>query len=68
MFFFYSIHNKNYAKTPTIDAQPHPFVVFQPFPIRLILPVAMNVFDNHHCIFIFENQFVIIDKVFQSVI
>ena len=64
MFFFYSIHNKNYAKTPTIDAQTHPSVVFQPFPIRLILSVAMNVFDNHHRIFIFENQWIIIDECF----
>lgn len=68
MFFFYSIHNKNNAKTPAIDAQPHPFVVFQPFPIRLVLPVAVYVFNNHHRVFIFENQFVIIDEVFQFVI
>ena len=68
MFFFYSIHNKNNAKTPAIDAQPHPFVVFQPFPIRLILPFAVDVFDDHHCVFIVENQFVIIDEVFQFVI
>ena len=64
MFFFYSIHNKNYAKTPTIDAQPHPSVVFQPFPIRLVLPVAMNALDNHHRIFILENQWIIIDECF----
>ena len=63
MFFFYSFHNKNYAKTPTIDTQTHSFVVFQPFPFRLFLPVAMNVPDNRHRIFILEYQWIIIDKI-----
>ena len=62
MFFFYSIHNKNYAKTPTIDAQAHLLVIFQPLPIRLGPLIAMNVLHNHHLVIIFENQRIIVDK------
>ena len=68
MFFFYPIHNKNYAKTPTIDAQSHIIPFYQRFPISLVLPAAMNVPDYHHRIFIFENQWIITDKTCQSVI
>lgn len=63
MFFFYPIHNKNYAKPPAIDAQPHIIPVYQGFPVPLILPVAMDVFDYRHHIFIFENQWIIIYKI-----
>lgn len=68
MFFFYSIHYENHAETPTVDAQAHLFVVFQHFPVRLVLPVAMNVLNNHHNIIIFENQWIIINKIFYPVI
>jgi hypothetical protein len=64
MFFFYPIHNKNYAKLPTVDAQSHIIPAYQRFPIPLILPVAMNVLDYHHRIFILENQWIIIYKIF----
>ena len=63
MFFFNPIHNKNYAETPTIDAQPHIISFYQRLPFRLFLSVAMNVPDDRHRIFIFEYQWIIIDKI-----
>ena len=65
MFFFQPIHNKNHAKLPAIDAQFHFFVTSQPLPISLILLAAMNVFYNHHNIIFIENQWIIVDKIFQ---
>ena len=68
MFFFYPIHYKNHAKLPAVDAQSHLLVTNQPLPVSLILLAAMNVLNNHHRIFIFENQWVIVNKIFYSVI
>ena len=68
MFFFQSVHNKNHAKTPAVDAQAHLLVVFQPLPIRLVLPVAMKVLNNHHGVVFFENQWIIVNEIFQSLI
>ena len=68
MFFFQSVHDKNQPKTPAVDAQPYLLIVFQPLPIRLVPLVAMNVLHNHHDIVIFENQWIIINKTFQSFI
>lgn len=68
MFFFYSIHYENHAETPTIDAQSHLLIVFQPLPVRLVLLVTMNVLHYHHDIIVFKNQWIIVNKIFYPVI